>query len=185
MNHAPAPPESFPDLTTALSLQGWTRHAAYRADTPMASGDWLTQWLAGLPPYGLIGLVGNLGAGKTTLMQHVAKHLGVAGPVTSPTFSLTHPLQNDAGQTLALHADLYRCRSLQEAQHLVFQQWLEDLDALPPTRHGGPWFFIEWPEILGEDAVAESFSGVMVVTPQADEARDYTYWVPGGEALTP
>lgn len=178
MNHAPTLPEPSPDLTAALSQNGWTCRAVYQADTPEASQTWLPQWLATLPPYALVGLVGNLGVGKTTLMQQVGKYLGVTDPVTSPTFSLVQPLQNDDGQPLALHADLYRCQTPQEAQHLVFQQWLEDLDALPPNRHGGPWFFIEWPEVLGETAVAESFSGVLVIAPQAEGARTYAAWAP-------
>lgn len=61
---------------------------------------------------GVIGLEGELGSGKTTLIQGMAQGLGVAEPVTSPTFTLaaTYP-----GKGLTLyHLDLYRIASLQE-----------------------------------------------------------------------
>ena len=53
----------------------------------------------------VVGLVGDLGAGKTCLAQGVARGLGVEVPVVSPTFALI--AEYDATEPL-LHADLYR-----------------------------------------------------------------------------
>jgi tRNA threonylcarbamoyladenosine biosynthesis protein TsaE len=61
---------------------------------------------AGLPSRAVVLLIGNLGAGKTTLAKGILSGLGVAEPeeVTSPTFTLVH----EYGGGRAYHIDLYR-----------------------------------------------------------------------------
>ncbi|MBI2845938.1 MAG: tRNA (adenosine(37)-N6)-threonylcarbamoyltransferase complex ATPase subunit type 1 TsaE [Chloroflexi bacterium] len=60
----------------------------------------------------VIGLEGELGSGKTTLIQGIARGLGVEGPVTSPTFTLAATY---IGNELPLyHLDLYRIDKPQE-----------------------------------------------------------------------
>lgn len=58
-----------------------------------------------LRPGDVVGLVGDLGAGKTTLVQGVATHLGVRGRVASPTFLIVHEYRN---RLVVYHVDLYR-----------------------------------------------------------------------------
>jgi len=60
---------------------------------------------AELPPKAVVLLIGNLGAGKTTLAKGIVKGLGVAQPdeVSSPTFTLIH----EYGPSV-YHIDLYR-----------------------------------------------------------------------------
>ncbi|NLA06090.1 MAG: tRNA (adenosine(37)-N6)-threonylcarbamoyltransferase complex ATPase subunit type 1 TsaE, partial [Firmicutes bacterium] len=43
-----------------------------------------------LAPGDVVGLMGDLGTGKTVFAQGVAKGIGARGPVTSPTFTLIH-----------------------------------------------------------------------------------------------
>ena len=59
-----------------------------------------------LPRRAVVLLIGNLGAGKTTLAKGIVSGLGVAGPeeVTSPTFTLIH----EYGEGRVYHIDLYR-----------------------------------------------------------------------------
>lgn len=59
-----------------------------------------------LPPHACVLLIGNLGAGKTTLAKGILHGLGVAEPdeVMSPTFTLIH----EYGEGQAYHIDLYR-----------------------------------------------------------------------------
>ena len=56
-------------------------------------------------PGDLITLRGDLGAGKTVLVQGLAEGLGVSGPVVSPSFTLVHEHE---GRVKLYHLDLYR-----------------------------------------------------------------------------
>lgn len=55
----------------------------------------------------VIELVGDIGAGKTTLTKGVVKGLDIAEPVQSPTFTISRVYQSPRGLTLA-HYDFYR-----------------------------------------------------------------------------
>ena len=61
---------------------------------------------ATLPKRAVVLLIGNLGAGKTTLAKGIINGLGAAAPedVTSPTFTLIH----EYGEGRVYHIDLYR-----------------------------------------------------------------------------
>lgn len=85
-------------------------------------------------PGDLIVLVGGLGAGKTRFVQGFARAVGVAEPVTSPTFALVH---NYEGATPLLHADLYRMVSEHEVLDLGIDEALAD----------GSIALVEWGDI--------------------------------------
>lgn len=57
-------------------------------------------------PGALIGLVGDLGAGKTQFVKGFARGLGVVDEVLSPTFTLVHVYSS--GRVPLYHLDLYR-----------------------------------------------------------------------------
>ena len=90
---------------------------------------------ATLGPGEVVHLVGDLGAGKTTFVRHAAKALGVAEPVTSPTFAVAHRYRGRDGLPVA-HLDLYRSRD-------VTAEELADLDAYLTE---DAVVFVEWPE---------------------------------------
>src|SRR5690242_1103390 len=71
-------------------------------DETIAAGERLA---AELPPKTVVLLIGNLGAGKTTLAKGIVKGLGAAQPdeVSSPTFTLIHEYSPSV-----YHIDLYR-----------------------------------------------------------------------------
>jgi tRNA threonylcarbamoyladenosine biosynthesis protein TsaE len=88
--------------------------------------------LAGcLEPGDVVVLTGDLGAGKTTLTQGVARGLAVEGPVVSPTFNIlvVHP-----GRLTLNHLDLYR---------LTREAELEDIDFYATLESGGV-SLVEW-----------------------------------------
>ncbi len=76
----------------------------------------------------VFALIGPLGAGKTTFTKHLAKALGYAGRVSSPTFVLlqTYPCKNpkNNGTLFIHHLDLYRIEDASEAiQSGITEQW--------------------------------------------------------------
>ena len=63
----------------------------------------------------ILTLEGDLGAGKTTLVQAMGPYWGLApGDIRSPTFSLLHVLELDAFDLV--HADLYRMTEAEEVE---------------------------------------------------------------------
>ncbi len=81
---------------------------------------------AGLGPGDLVLLGGDLGAGKTTLVQGIGDGLGVRGPVTSPTFVIArvHPSLG-TGPPL-VHVDAYRLGSWDELEDLDLEATLDE-----------------------------------------------------------
>ncbi|KTB48059.1 tRNA (adenosine(37)-N6)-threonylcarbamoyltransferase complex ATPase subunit type 1 TsaE [Dehalogenimonas alkenigignens] len=75
----------------------------------------------GLRPGDVILLAGPLGAGKTTLVQGIAKGLGVMGSVMSPTFVLMRELD---GRLKLYHLDLYRLEKMPEIADLGLDDYL-------------------------------------------------------------
>ena len=102
------------------------------------------QLAAQFQPGDVVVLTGPMGAGKTTLMQAVARQLRVKERVTSPTFSLMHEYPSGLllnGQPLPIiHVDLYR---LDEEGAEAF--WLELDEYVTARQH---LFWVEWPERL-------------------------------------
>jgi tRNA threonylcarbamoyladenosine biosynthesis protein TsaE len=76
-----------------------------------------------LPERCVVLLIGNLGAGKTTLAKGIAKGLGAAEPeeVSSPTFTLIH----EYGDGRVYHIDLYRLDTAREAASLGLDEIFE------------------------------------------------------------
>ena len=82
----------------------------------------------------IVALVGDLGAGKTTLTQEFAKEFGVRERVKSPTFILMSvyevPPQKGCRYRHVAHIDCYRLESPAELVHLGFATLLKDREAL-------------------------------------------------------
>lgn len=100
----------------------------------------LKQWLHHNPGKHLVvGLVGQLGAGKTTLCQSLISQFIEEEKVfiESPTFSYVHPYQLSEGQWL-FHFDLYRINCSEQFYGMGFDElW-----------HKTGFSFIEWPQII-------------------------------------
>ena len=85
----------------------------------------------------IIGFSGDLGSGKTTLIQAICRGLQAAVPATSPTYALVHRYESPAGTVF--HVDCYRLRSSQEARDLGLEDVLTQRAIL----------LVEWPEKAG------------------------------------
>jgi tRNA threonylcarbamoyladenosine biosynthesis protein TsaE len=101
----------------------------------------------------VIALHGDLGAGKTTFTQGIAAGLGIAGPVTSPTFTLVNEYSATADRRL-IHVDLYRLGdSAAEAMAEATTFGMEDMLAEVETPGPGSTvtvMVVEWAERLSD-----------------------------------
>lgn len=97
-----------------------------------------------LQPGDVIGLVGELGSGKTLFSQGLARGLEVPETfyITSPTFSI---INQYPGRIPFYHLDLYRVDSAAEFSELGLEEIL----------YGQAAVAIEWAERLGEDLPGE------------------------------
>jgi len=99
----------------------------------------------------LICLSGDLGSGKTTLVQGVAQGWGSADPVTSPTFVIVNIYRRFNGHNLH-HLDAYRLQSGAEALELDLEgmlengsliiEWAERIKSVLPGEH--LWVDLRW-----------------------------------------
>jgi tRNA threonylcarbamoyladenosine biosynthesis protein TsaE len=99
----------------------------------------------------VIGLSGELGTGKTTLVQAICRGLGAGARATSPTYALVH--HYDAGPVSVYHVDCYRLRQPDEARDLGFDDMLREREREGGDGvgggGGGAIILIEWPERAG------------------------------------
>jgi tRNA threonylcarbamoyladenosine biosynthesis protein TsaE len=77
-----------------------------------------------LPENSVIGLSGDLGAGKTELVKGIAEGLGATDPVTSPTFTLIHEYRS--GRLPLFHMDFYRLETEKELDEIGFDDYLRE-----------------------------------------------------------
>jgi tRNA threonylcarbamoyladenosine biosynthesis protein TsaE len=68
----------------------------------------------------VLALKGDLGAGKTTLIQGIAKGLGIKDYVTSPTFTLINEFK---GRLALYHVDLYRLNDVCDAENIAIEEY--------------------------------------------------------------
>ena len=145
--------------------------AALREELTVATADDMValgrRLAAQLRPGDLVVLNGDLGAGKTTLVQGIGAGLGVRGPVTSPTFVIARVHPSLTGGPALVHADAYRLASPAEVDDL-------DLDASLETSVT----VVEWGGGLVEGLAADRLEvSIALAAPGAGPAG------PGGAAV--
>lgn len=110
-----------------------------------------------LKPGDVLCLSGDLGSGKTTFVQGLAKGWGAIDPVSSPTFVLVNQYRQPNGSRLS-HLDAYRIESIPEAEDLDIDTFLVD----------GP-LVVEWSNRIMEALPAEHL--LVELSWVADEQR--------------
>lgn len=90
-----------------------------------------------LPTDTTLALHGNLGVGKTTFVQGLARGLGITDSVTSPTFNI---FTLHRGPTNLLHLDAYRLENARQVEDLLLADFMIS-----------PWCLaVEWPEKIAD-----------------------------------
>ena len=85
--------------------------------------------------YRVFLLTGDLGAGKTTLVQHICQQLETEESVSSPTFSLVNAYSSRS-MGVIYHMDFYRLNKTDDLVQIGLEEYLDS----------GNLCFIEWPE---------------------------------------
>ena len=88
--------------------------------------------------HSIVAIIGQMGSGKTTLVQAIVSQLGSDEAVSSPTFGLVHEYNIRNGKIV--HMDLYRLEQESELEQLGFDDYLST----------GNLCLIEWPELAAK-----------------------------------
>jgi len=83
----------------------------------------------------VVAFYGELGAGKTTLIQALCRHLGVKQEVTSPTFAIVNEYSGSDSRII-YHFDFYRLDNPEEVLDIGFEDYISS----------GDLCLMEWPE---------------------------------------
>lgn len=87
--------------------------------------------------HSIVLFIGDLGAGKTSLIKRLLEKKGIVDVASSPSFSIINEYRTQDDQTI-YHFDLYRIESVEEAFSLGIEEYL----------YSGQLCLIEWPQII-------------------------------------
>ena len=96
-----------------------------------------------LKPGSIVCLIGDLGAGKTTMTQSLAEALEVDDYITSPTFTIVNQYE---GKMPLYHFDVYRIGCSEEMYDIGFEEYI----------NGDGVCIIEWANII-EDILPDEY----------------------------
>ena len=114
-----------------------------------------------LEPGAVVAFTGDLGAGKTAFVRGLARGLGIAERVTSPTFTIVN--EYEGGRLPLFHFDMYRLGSADELFDIGWEDYL---------RRGGVCA-VEWSENIA-DALEEDAVRVDIRRGASDQERVIT-----------
>ena len=110
-------------------------------------------------PGSVYTLIGDLGVGKTVFTQGVADGLGIAEPISSPTFTILQVYEE--GRIPFYHFDVYRIGDVEEMEEIGYEDCF----------YGEGICFIEWANLI-EEILPEKY---MQVTIEKDLEKGFDY----------
>ena len=121
-----------------------------------------------LTPGSVICLIGDLGAGKTTMTQSLARAIGVDDYITSPTFTIVNEYE---GNMPLYHFDVYRIGSSEEMYDIGYDEYINSDGVC----------IIEWANLI-EDILPDEYLYIemnyketgreMILTPKGDKYEE-------------
>lgn len=113
-----------------------------------------------LEPGDIVALIGDLGTGKTTLTKYIAKGLGVAENIDSPTFNIVK--EHKSGRIPLFHFDVYRLSSGDELLDIGADEYF----------YSDGVCIIEWADIVA-DVVPEKAKVILIEYGEKQGERIY------------
>ena len=110
-------------------------------------------------PGQVYALLGDLGVGKTVLIQGVAKGLGIDEPVNSPTFTIVQVYES--GRLPFYHFDVYRIGDVEEMDEIGYEEYF----------YGSGVSFVEWANLVEEIMPKETIR----ITIEKDLEKGFEY----------
>ncbi len=155
------------DLRVALvAVDEWRFTSASEAETERLAG-WLSR---ALEPGTVVGLIGNLGAGKTRLVRAVAVALGVdPQAIASPTFVLVHEY---GGRWPVYHFDTYRLKNPDEFRSLGVDEYF----------NAGGVCFVEWADRVIDSLPADHL--VIQIKATGATTREFLFCATGPKSAS-
>lgn len=98
----------------------------------------LPEVVKAIEAYKVVLFQGEMGAGKTTFIRHLIRHLGTQDEVSSPTYAIVNTYDTNKG--IIHHFDCYRFESAEEAYDIGMEEYL----------YGSEICLIEWPDRVAE-----------------------------------
>ena len=111
----------------------------------------------------VITLRGDLGAGKTVFTRGLARGLGIASPILSPTFTI---VREYAGRLKLYHFDFYRLTEAEELQEIGFEEYMQPEAVV----------VIEWAELFPEVLPARRIVVQIEASGAAGAGRKICIW---------
>ena len=102
-----------------------------------------------LKEYKIVLFDGSMGAGKTTLIASILKHMGSSDDVSSPTFSIVNEYHSPMGKVF--HFDFYRIEDEQEVHQLGIEEYF----------YSNHYCFIEWAQNV-QGFIPDKFARVVI-----------------------
>ena len=118
----------------------------------------------------MVILVGDLGAGKTTLVQGLGAALGVRGRVTSPTYIVSRVHRSQEGGLDLIHVDAYRVEDDLDMETVDLEASLEDSVTV-----------VEWGQGKADRLSADRFELTLQFDGEDEDARKISLVALGGE----
>ena len=136
--------------------------ARYEVDSVQGTWKVAEEFAKELRPGDVVCLEGDLGAGKTTFTQGLARALGAKKPATSPTFCLV--VEHPVGEMLLVHMDLYRLHGEDDVIAIGWEDYLAR----------GAVLLVEWPDRAGDLVPANAWH-VGLAMGEDDDSRTITF----------
>ena len=118
---------------------------------------------------GVLGLIGNLGTGKTTFTKRICKYFGITENVKSPTF--TYVIEYTSGRRPVYHFDVYRIMNPGEIYEIGFEDYIGEESSI---------IIVEWADNI-IDEMPENTVYVEIEHNGEDTRRISIYKLKNGE----